>query len=222
MAYKKTNTRKTLKRRPRRRFVKKRRIVRRVPRGPFPTQRIAKLKLSTGLMTFNSTSGSLAGLDVYANWPIYGTRNAYGWDQWAALYNRAVVIGSKIQFYTSGVSSFNAMGGIYLSDDTTNFTDYQDLVEANKGKMFRLMSNNADPRKCSHTFSAKKFFNIKDVKDNMDRLGNAVTSSTPPDAAIFKTWIQPVDKYQTGTLYATAVISYIVLFSEPKDVPNSA
>lgn len=222
MAYKKN--RKTLKRRVRRRV--RRRMVRRKPRvavGPFPKERIVKMKLSTGLMTLASSGGAMATLDVYANWPYYGTRNAYGFDQWSALYNKCVVIGSKINVYQQGYTASSAQpwaAGIYLSDDTTNFTDYQVLVEANRGRFMRSTPYPGTFRKVSNWFSAKKFFNVKDVKDNMDRLGNGVSTTVPGDSAIFKVWAQPLDKAATDTIYVHGIIEYICLFSEPKDVPT--
>lgn len=225
MAYKKTQNRKTFKKRPRRKIMKRRRRTR-IPRGPFPLSRVAKLRLTTGNMELTQTGGAIATLDVYANWPKYGTREAYGWDQWSTLYNNAVVLGSKITVYNRGqyntAGTFSAfMGGIYLSDDTTNFTDWQTLVEARRGSFMTVSSAAGTRAKCTAYFSAKKFFNVKDVKDNMLRLGNGVSTSLPQNEAIFKVWCQPMDKSSNGTNYFTAIIEYIVLFSEPKDVPAS-
>lgn len=221
-----TTTTKKFVPRKKRKVMRKRRVVKRVPRGPFPISRIAKLKLSTGNMSISSASGAIASIDVYANWPYFGTRHAFGWDQWALLYNEAVVLGSKITIYPNNdateTSSTAMLGGIYLADDTTNYTDYQDLIEANRGKFIR-MSNNASAlqRKCSNVFSAKKFFNVKDVKDNLIRLGSATSATSPGDAAIYKCWMQPLDKTTSVGLQMTAVVEYIVLFSEPKDVAAS-
>lgn len=208
--------------------VRRRRLRRPIPRGPFPISRIAKLKLATPMMTLTATSGNLASLDVFANWPVYGSRNAYGWDQWATLYNYCVVLGSKITLYqsgdveqTSGTVNSVLVGGIYLSDDTTNFTNYQELVEARRGRMYRPSEAFGTSRKCKNTFSAKKFFNIKDVKDNMSRLGAPVASSSPSDSAIYKCWMQPIDTSTTREIRCNAIIDYICLFSEPKDVAPS-
>lgn len=225
MVYRKKNIKKPV-RRIRKRGMRKRKAIRRIPRGPFPLERVAKLRLTTGNMELTQTGGVIASLDVYANWPKYGTREAYGWDQWSTLYNNAVVLGSKITVYNRGqyntAGTFSAfMGGIYLADDTTNFTDWQTLVEARRGSFMTVSSAAGSRAKCSAYYSAKKFFNVKDVKDNMLRLGNGVTTSVPGDAAIFKVWCQPMDKSSNGTNYFTAIVEYIVLFSEPKDVPAS-
>lgn len=199
----------------------------RVPVGPFPGERVVKLRLSTGEMALTqATPGALASLDVYANWPKYGSREAYGWDQWAALYNYAVVLGSKITVYNRGqfntAGTFSAfLGGIYLSDDTTNFTDWQTLVEAKRGSFMQVSSAAGTRAKCTACYSAKKFYNVTDVKDNMSRLGNGVSTTTPADGAIFKVWCQPMDKASNGTNYFTAIVEYIVSFSEPKDIPAS-
>lgn len=205
---------------------RKRRMVKRVPRGPFPVSRIAKMKLTTGLQILTCTSGNLASLNVYANWPVYGVRFAYGWDQWSILYNRAVVLGSRITTYfqnnLADTSQILGMGGIYVSDDSTNYTDYQDLSEANKGKFARVNTGGtAYQPKVKNWFSAKKFFNVKDVRDNIALLGNGIGASVPANDAMYKVWAQPLDKATSATYTCTSIIEYIVLFSEPKDVPSS-
>lgn len=221
------------KRITKRRFVKRRpkRMMRRrrprIPRGPFPVSKIAKLKLSLPQLTNVCTSGALASVNVEANWPVYSGRYAFGWDQWTALYNQAICLGSKItvyqQGYVTGTVSADVigLGGIYVSDDTTNYTDYQDLVEANKGKFMRIGMQVERVTKCKNYFSAKKFFNVKDVKDNTDHLGAAVTESTAINRCVYKIWAQPTDKSTTATYYYTGVVEYIMLFQEPKDVPGS-
>lgn len=222
-----TNPRPTM--RKRRKVMRRKRLRRRIPRGPFPNSRIVKMKLCTPEINLSSLSGAIAYVDIYANWPYYGTRHAFGWDQWAALYNEAVVLGSKIKVYQYGYTepatgaglTENSMGGIYLSDDTTNYTDYQALIEANKGKFYRCRRKFGEIAKCTNTFSCKKFFNVKDVKDNFDRLGNLTSATAPGDSAIYKVWQQPTDKTSTIGVTLNCVIEYIVLFSQPKDVPNS-
>lgn len=206
---------------------KKRRIVRKkyrrapIPRGPFPVSKVAKLRLATDEQVISSVSGALGTLNVYANWPYFGTRHAFGWDQWTALYNQATCIGSKITIYHHGTGTASAtpfLVGIYLTDDSTNYTDYRTLIENRRGNFMRCTNNisSYQPRQ-KHTFSAKKFFNVKDVKDNVDHLGASTASVAPANEALYKVWMQPVDRASTTSCTLTCVMEYIMVFAEPKD-----
>lgn len=214
----------------RRRFVKRKlptrkmQIQRRINYGPFPRSRLVKLRLCTGMITLSSTAGALGKVTVNANWPYYGGRYAFGWDQWAALYNEAIVVGSRIKVYQQGsdiTAPILAMGGIYLSDDSTNYTDYQDMIEAKRGTFARFSDSADRVSTISSNFSSKKFFNIKDVRDNNYRIGGLTTATTAADVALYNVWAQELSKSATGTYYMNAVIDYIVIFSQPKDVPSS-
>lgn len=212
----------TYKPRKARRVMRKKAFKRRpIPRGPFPVSKVAKLRLATNEIIISSVSGGLAGHDVYANWPYYGTRHAFGWDQWVALYNQATCIGSKITIYHHGTGTASAtpfLIGIYLADDTTTYTDYRTMIENRRGRFMRCSNNitSFQPRQ-THTFSAKKFFNVKDVKDNVDHLGASTSSVAPANEALYKLWMQPVDKSSSTSCTLTAVIEYIMVFAEPKD-----
>lgn len=209
-------------RKKRRVMRKRRRVLRpRIPRGPFPVSKIAKLRLATNKITLTMTNGAIGSQDINANWPQYGSRNAFGWDQWTALYNQATCIGSKITVYHYGTGTASAtpfIVGIYLADDSTNYTDYRSLIEARRGRWMRVTNNvsSVQPR-CTAKFSAKKFFNVKDVKDNVDHIGAAVTESAAVNPALYKLWAQPVDQTASSTATITAIIDYIMVFAEPKD-----
>lgn len=207
---------------------KKRRVIRRrkpmIARGPFPVTKVAKMRLCLPLQTFACTNGALSKLGVYANFPYSGTNYAYGWNQWSALYNNYAVLGSKCTVYHTGYTNLegsNAMMGIYLSDDTTNFTTWTTMIEAKRGT-YRQISENLNSRTTSAVskYSAKKHYNIKDVKDNIDRIGSTMTAA-PQDSAFFNVWFQPINQTSGATYYANIIVDYIVLFSEPKDVAAS-
>lgn len=216
---------------PLRKTVKRRRVMRRryvkrrpVPRGPFPLSRVVKLRYMSNQQDIVCTSGALANFNVLANQPVFAGQYPFGWDQWTALYNHYVVLGSKITVYqfgqddSAGSKVFGFLG-CYLGDDATNYTDYTTLIENRMGRFCRATSDSS-LAKVSQTFSAKKFFNVKDVKDNLTRLGASVTG-TPTEQANFKVWAQPNNKTSTQTFYCNFLVEWIVLFSERKDVPAS-
>lgn len=226
MAIRKRNPAYKKRRTTKKRMVQRRRkaiVKKRINYGPFPRTRIVKMKLCTDQLTLACSAGAIGYVDVSANNPTYSGRNAFGWDQWAALYNQFIVLGSKITFYQQGYndsSVTSCLMGIYLSDDSTNYTDYRTLVENRMGRFVRCSTAKERIPKVTQTFSAKKFFNCKDIKDNFDRLGASVSSS-PTESAVFKIWAQPINKTASPNIYGNAVIEYIVLFSERKDVPAS-
>lgn len=209
---------------------RRRRVLRRryrkpvVAKGPFPVTKIAKMRLVIPQQTFTCTLGALAKLNIQANRPYSGTNYAYGWNQWAALYNNYIVLGSKCRMFIQGFSAASTimgMAGIYLSDDTTNFTSWVNMIEARRGtnKSFRQDGDKKVTMVMSK-YSAKKHYNIKDIKDNVERLGSTMTAG-PTDAAYFNCWMQPIDQTNGATYYATFIVDYIVMFSEPKDVAAS-
>ena len=172
-----------------------------------------------------STAGAMQTKIVRANDifdPDYtGTgHQPMGFDQWAVLYNHFVVLGSKVtcRFVLDADENDPAYVGVYISDDTTTpYTDASECIESKKGQTKIL----ARPDKAGHvtaTYSAKRFYNVTDVKDNVDRLGSTVTAS-PTEQALFHYWLQGVNETINGDVDVT--IEYIVMFSEPKDLAQS-
>ena len=195
-----------------------------IPRGPFPLSRIVKLRYMSNQIDLTCTSGALASTNVVANQPVYLGNYPYGWDQWTALYNHYVVLGSKITVYQFGQddsagSKVFGFVGVYLGDDATNYTDYTTLIENRMGRFCRATSDSS-LSKVTQFYSAKKFFNLKDVKDNVTRVGSSV-SGTPAELANFKIWAQPLNKTSSQTFYCNFMVEWIVMFNERKDVPAS-
>lgn len=146
-----------------------------------------------------------------------------GFDQWSLLYNHYVVLGAKItvQMIVDNSTTIPAVYGIYLSDSTsTTYTDWQSYREARKGTMIPIQGNAGQTIKpCTGKFSAKKFYNVADVRDNFDRMG-ALTAANPNEGAYFICWYQN----QTGgtdTQSFMVTIDYIVEFSEPRELSPS-
>lgn len=79
------------------------------------------------------------------------------------------------------------------------------------------------PKPCKATFSAKKWFNLANIKDNTSNLGALFGVSPAADwTTYFTVFIGPQD----GTtipqkVHFVARITYIVLLSDPKDLSQS-
>lgn len=149
---------------------------------------------------------------------------------WKALYNKYVVNGSRITVKCSPTSNTNSIPGylaIHLDDDGTLTETYKgpELVQQLGTKSTIIQSNAGSDtmRSLSNNFSAKKFFNINDMKDNFDRLGAAVTAN-PSDTAV---WFVVAGALNDPTpsdmarIDCMVTIDYVVTFSEPKDIPLS-
>ncbi len=213
-------TRRRRKTRPRRRLVSMG-----VPSG-MPVQRRAKLRYS---QTFDltGTSGILVGNVFRANGlhdpDFTGTgHQPMGHDQWTLLFNHYIVLGSKIsvRFSASGTTGESAACGAYVSDTTTKpYADYNTYIEARKGT-WRISTIQRNAISFKSFYSARKFFNIKDPRDNFARLG-ASTAADPAETAVFIVWMQALDKSSTAVYTATVTIDYIVEYGEPKDIAAS-
>lgn len=194
-----------------------------------PKQQTMKLSyVSNTILT--SAAGLLANYQFRANGlhdpDITSTgHQPYGWDQLKEYYNHYVVLGSKITVHAVPQTD-NAVNagvlGVYLSDDTSHgFTSYTTFIEAGKGTWSLMNGGSNEAKRLTCNFSAKKYFNVDDVKDNLDRLG-AATTTDPNEIAVYNCWYQVSDEGSTGTNVALVFkIDYIVSFSEPKDITPS-
>lgn len=198
-----------------------------VPSG-LPVIRIAKLRYCD-TFTLQSPVGALAEYMFRAN-SVFdpnstaGGHQPMGFDQWAALYNHYVVKGSKINVRimhdTGSGTDIAVRCGVYLTDGSSSgYTDATEFIEARKGH-YRNLGNGADKAvRMNLGYSTRKFFNITNVKDNVGRLGAAVTAN-PTEQAYYAIWVQSASS-NSETVNVTAVIDYIVEFSEPKDLSQS-
>lgn len=202
--------------------------------GLFPKSKLVTLRWTNTVGTAGSAPVAMKYLRNFAAnsaWDPDITGIGYsakGYEFFSKYYDHAVVIASKIHI------RLFAQGGppaafpplvvcLKLDDDGQYFGsgDYRDwstdpLV---KCKYFpgRLVTETKPFMTASMSFSAKKFFGVKDVKDNIARIGSAV-KALPQDGAHFVLAIESLD--MVATIPATmcvATIDYKVLFTELKD-----
>jgi hypothetical protein len=151
-----------------------------------------------------------------------------GWDQWAVFYNDYVVVKSKAHLSTSGLNDTSPQTGggilsITVSDSNGAFGTGSDCLEDPKTK-FKHMAPNTSTA-CTHlsaTYDAAKFFHVKDVADNINRLG-ANTTSQPVEAAYF--FLQYFTNDTTASFsfgpLCWLIIDYDVLYTSPKNIGQS-
>lgn len=198
----------------------------------FPRQQAARFRYVDHLAILDPSAGATAIYQYRANGPYDSNysgsgHQCLGWDEWTQFYNHYVTIGSKItvQFMTDTTNVAPAVFFLYLSDDTTiPYTDPTTIQEqGNVSYIVGAAGTNTNSRAMTlrKGFSAKKFFNIKDVRDNVLRIGAAV-DSVPTDQAFFTIGYAPIDaSTDLPALYCSVTIDYTVVFSEPKDLAQS-
>lgn len=151
------------------------------------------------------------------------------WDQLTQFYSEYVVVGAKIKvtrmtpYSTDGVSIPDCWG-IYLDNNVNAPPRYRDMIESGRGK-YRLSNATNAMRSQSITmgFSLKKYFNLKDVKDNFTLFG-AEVSANPAKMAYFNIWCGALDEDSMANPPPTSYlvqIDYAVLLSKPRDLPPS-
>jgi len=225
---------------PRRRATKKRtykkRYVRR-RRDPalpqnyigFPKNRVVRMRyvvdkdfsLSTsGFQTFFFRANGIFDPDT-----ALGGHQPYGHDQWLQFYNHYVVIGSKVnmQITTPTTPQTTAvMASILLTDDLTVNTNPVLAIEQGKARYTLIDGSGAVRAKnVRNNFSARKFFNVKDVLDNVDRIG-ATFGADPLDQAYYALTFSTTNGSVTDVPYqALITIDYLVMLSEPRELPSS-
>lgn len=229
------------KRKPSTRYTKRKPVSRyrkrRIPRSVTTLSNIPtmqKLRYVTNVY-ISASGGTPASHSFRANSlydPDYtGTgHQPMRFDQLATFFARYIVVGAKITVSWQGTTAdAEAVGApavcmIQLDDNGTPGTDFTSLIEQGKCK-YMLINDIAgrSPKKISQTFSAKKFFNISNIKDNMEPYG-ALVSTNPADDAYFHITLQSLLGTTGGisvTGYFLVVIDFIALFSEPITLAQS-
>lgn len=153
-----------------------------------------------------------------------------GFDQWSALYDQYVVIGAKLTAYITYQAQNESSGnppmcvGVYLGDDASiPYADWRGLVESRRGTHRHITANQAAPVRVVGKFSCKRFFNIKDPRDALERVG-ALVSANPAETATWIIWGNTTGSLAPATgvqMNVSVIIDYIVQWSEPKDLSRS-
>lgn len=229
---KKNNKKKVVKRRPRRSFPTRRGVFR-VPTyiQTLSTQRgkYVRLRYVEATSIDVSTAGAAAGY-VWAANSIYDPNQTgvggqpFGHDELAAVYNKYCVVSSRIKACFSPRTAANeppAQVGILLNGaGGLPSTSVSTIIAQQLCPWAQLPYDKACSRNIVCNFSAKSFFNIKDVKDNMDNLG-AAFGANPAELATFTVWAGCESGSDTGIIDVLVVIDYVVYVSEAKPMPTS-
>ena len=188
----------------------------------FPKEQRVHMRYVTNL-DLNLASSGLAS-NIFRCNSIYdpdatGTgHQPLGHDEWSLFYNHYVVTSSKINVKFSGYDSQDkpVVIAVFISDDTVSAINPLKLAEQGRCsyKLLNGFSNISTPQ-LNQVYSARKFFNIKDVKDNFTRLGAPFTA-TPNEEAYYYVAATTLDGSTSAHKIGCIVtIDYYVTMSEP-------
>lgn len=206
-------------------FRKRRRgvIKKRIPRAVQPYQKVVKGVIAD-TQNFACGSGAINALIVSHNAlcdPIRGasTNQFLGYDQWKVLYERAIVIGTKLTaiFHNAGTQEpvYVGITKFYPNEGTSALADYEHYVEHANTK-YRLISQDVDHCRIFNKASTKKMFHLKNLKDNKEDYSVSLnTEANPTDQCYYHVWAQPHDKTTTTGVDVHIKLEAIILLYDP-------
>lgn len=149
-----------------------------------------------------------------------------GHDQWAAFYDHYNVIGSKISVKfvsTGGIGNRDSyIVGILLKDNSTTIPSAENIMEqTNSGYKICTTAAAMQTVTVRKGYSARKFFNLKDVKDNRALVG-AQFNNNPTEDAYFHVYQAPLSSVDDPLpVRCIATIEYICQLTERKSLASS-
>lgn len=217
----------TKKRTFKRKSYKRRKLYQRGQMSGLPVTKRVTMRYCEHIQNIHSVLGSI-GVQVFRCNSIYdpnytgGGHQPMGHDFWATTYNHYMVTGATITVKmvpNTGVIA-PCMGGIYVTDGSGSpYNTPSSYIEAKRGIYRVFNGSEGKPVTMKYKFNTKKFFNVKDVKDNTTRLG-APFGANPTEDAYFNVWFLTLD-LTNGDVNAIITIDYNVVMGEPQDMVPS-
>lgn len=213
MAGRGTRPRKTKNRR-RRGIVK----YRRSPPTLWPQQKLVRL-------TSNAT-GSVAGgaafgvLTFKANslndpWGTSSTQDPLGFNEYAAMYNKCVVVSSKIYLLAHASTATGAiLYGVSLMPNSTTLSDINHYRE-HKITSARMLSPDVDHSGVVSKYKGKRYEKIVKWKD-AENFHAVTTPADPTTVRYYHVWVGDVTGANNAGIEFSGTIEYNVLFFDPK------
>lgn len=227
VGYKRKSTRRTTYRK--RKAPYRRKWGTRTTRYPgFPKNRTVTMRYVTYEDFTLSAAGNISR--VYSanniNDPQFsaGGHQPMGHDTWQSLYSKYMVVGSKIniEFVSDVTQNVSAICSVGLFTDPNDARPPIQMIESGDTS-YRMMNGFASINKVhlKRSFSARKFFDIKDPKDNYDQYG-AEFGSNPTEQAFYVIKVGTIDNTTaTATFRAMITIDYLVTVGDPKVLAQS-
>lgn len=216
-----TRTRTAVRRRTKR---SRRGRLRRVRRAVtlWPVSRLVKLKLVKAFTSTPDGAGQIKTHTLFLNTlndPTSGMGDGLplGLDQWAALYRRYCVVGARVFVKVHNVTSTGAVAyglTVYEPGNTTAPASHEEAMELPHTRS-RILSPDMDHSGLGISWSAKRAFKVKNLKDASELHGDLSTSPTSPTkTARMYLWSQDVNSTETHTIEGFLTMEFIVLLMD--------
>lgn len=187
----------------------------------WPQQKLVKFKVcqSYAPTAAGSTSADVIILkanDLNDPTGVAGASLPLGLDQWASMYSKYAVLGSKctVQYHGETTNTGSTLVGINLLRDSTGLTQLEHYKEMPYG-VDHLISPDNDRGRLNATYSLKKYDKIFKTKTAEDYHGSFTTTpGSPNEIRYWHLWYQDADKTQTCAMEFVITIEYIVLLFE--------
>lgn len=151
-----------------------------------------------------------------------------GRDQWAAIYNHYIVLGSKITFMCTPTNSTApaSAGGIVsllLTDTASAITTPTTVLESGRASYLQITPNSTgDSTILRKTYSTAKFFKVSNPEDSIDNYGAAV-GANPDEQAYFigQFFCNDLSSSTSAGPLIWVTIDYFCLLTGPQDLTQS-
>lgn len=208
-----------------RRNYRRRRSLRRVPRpipSLWPARQLVKFK-ATHVGKTTSTGSGLAAIIFKANdlndpFGSAGAELPLGLDQWAAMYQQYVCVGSTITMHIHNVSSTGSvMAGILLTRESGFLNSASHYMEAPLVR-YQMLSPDVDHTVIQHKYKGKKYEKIQNWKEADDFHGTLTTTpGSPNEIRYYHFWFQDTDvgSSETAAMDYAITIEFVCLLFDP-------
>lgn len=209
--------------RPKNNRRKRRGIVkyRRSPPTLWPQQKLVRLTSNaTGTVAGGASFGVLTFKANSLNdpWGTASTADPLGFNEWASMYNKCVVVSSKIYLLAHASTATGAiMYGVSLMPNSTTLADINHYRE-HKITSARMLSPDVDHSGVVGKYKGKRYEKVSKWKDAED-FHAITTPADPTTVRYYHVWVGDVAGANNAGIEYSGTIEYNVLFFDPK-VPS--
>lgn len=219
----------------RRRNYKRRsyRRPRRMGRSLAPRQKVIKCvvthvhALTTTISSTTTDSVDVNISDITDPFGTHGAQQPLGFDQWATLYKRATVLGVKVGVKFASNDSENVIVGTTTVPEGESAASASTEAWAERPSTnSRLLTSDVDHTYLTKYVSAKRYFNIKNMKDNDDVkcVIDPGAEAAPTRTGKISIWAGRAESIATANSTVTILVraEYIVLLDQPQQPTRSS
>lgn len=222
MPYRRTY-RKTYKKKGKKRFTKRKKFI---PLA-LPRQRVVRMRVvARGSITANAGVVGIVKMKANSlNDPTtdFGATLPLGLDQWAAQYQKYIVLGCKVKarfIPTTATGPVNC--GLHLADNNTalaNTDHYKELPNTVQG----ICTTQKDYLTRVIKYSGKRFWRLTNIKDDSEQeAAFSTTPGDPTDLAYIHVYVQDMQGANNTTVEVQVEQEFIVLLTDPVTLAQSS